>query len=336
MSSRVLIIGAYGVLGSLTSSSFEASGWEVVRATRRAEGRPGAVRIDLAHVDGLARAVAACDLVVNCVPDRDLVVERLALRTGVKVLNTSALPREASDRLRDGCGDDASGLVVMNAGMAPGLTNLVAAQLLEEYPAADEVEMVFTIASGGSSGGAGVDFMHRGLTTHLPHDTVDVRLPKPFGERHCVGFAERDRGWLGDVVGDRAVRTYLCVTEEAAHDALVAMNDAGGLAQLPREAMGAGTGLLPTEDGGSSEPVAHWIALRADGQRIAARTVRCTGDYRAAAACTVAFAKALEAGPPTIVAPGAYWPEQLFTLGDVLPGLDGEGIAVVDELAVPR
>ncbi len=43
----------------------------------------------------------------------------------------------------------------------------------------------------------------------------------------------------------------------------------------------------------SGEQVAHWIAVLERGERIAARTVRCEGDYVGAAASTVTFADVL-------------------------------------------
>lgn len=42
----------------------------------------------------------------------------------------------------------------MSAGIAPGVTNLLAAQLLEENPGADEAELVFTVTAKGTGGAA--------------------------------------------------------------------------------------------------------------------------------------------------------------------------------------
>ena len=47
------------------------------------------------------------------------------------------------------------GTVLMNAGIAPGLTNLLAADLLADHPEADEVELVFTVSAKSAVGPAG-------------------------------------------------------------------------------------------------------------------------------------------------------------------------------------
>ncbi len=101
----------------------------------------------------------------------------------------------------------------MNAGIAPGVTNLVAADLLVSHPEADEVEMVFTVSSKGTSGRAGGDFAHRGMTALAQHHTTVVPLPAPFGPRRCLGFAEPDGGWLGAIAAGITVSPYICLDE---------------------------------------------------------------------------------------------------------------------------
>jgi len=98
--------------------------------------------------------------------------------------------------------------VVMNAGIAPGVTNLLAAQLLEENPGADEAELVFTVTAKGTGGAASADFAHRGFTGQGHHRVKQVALPEPFGSRRVLGFAEPDGGWLG-ADGRRAHRQPL-------------------------------------------------------------------------------------------------------------------------------
>jgi saccharopine dehydrogenase-like NADP-dependent oxidoreductase len=45
----------------------------------------------------------------------------------------------------------------MNAGLAPGVTNLVAAERLRAHPEADDLEIVFTLSSATARGPASVD-----------------------------------------------------------------------------------------------------------------------------------------------------------------------------------
>ena len=112
----------------------------------------------------MAAAIGAADVVINTVPDPGLTAETMVLDRGGLVINVSAMPAGAGRRLRHEAGT-ARGTVVMNAGIAPGVTSLIAAGLLAAHPQADEVELVFTVSTRSTSGRAGGDFGHRGLTT---------------------------------------------------------------------------------------------------------------------------------------------------------------------------
>ncbi len=329
---RVLVIGAQGVLGRILVEAFAAADWSVVPAGRRPDPGRGFCHVDLAEPETLARVLDESDLVVNVVPDDALVAERMVLDGGGLLINVSAMPESSVRRLR-GDGPQAHGTVLMNAGVAPGLTNLIAAELLAEHSDADEVELVFTVSTRGSIGPAGGGFAHRGLTRTGRHHTAVFPLPEPYGRRRCLGFAEAEQGWLDKTLLDgRTVSSYVCVAERARRRGLLAMNAAGLIAHLPRSAFAAGL------DTPSAEPIAHWVAVRRHGQRIAARTLRCRGDYRAAAACTVLFGQALvsRAGHlPT----GVLVPEQTLSIDDIQTGLDHAAIRIVDEplsTATPR
>ncbi len=106
----------------------------------------------------------------------------MVLDRGGLLINVSAMAARFAPRLRREPGPP-RGTVLMNAGIAPGLTNLLAADLLARHPEADEVELVFTISVKGSVGPAGghPDW----LTATKRHRTTVVRLPEPFGRRRC-------------------------------------------------------------------------------------------------------------------------------------------------------
>ena len=228
---RALVIGAQGVLGALMVRAFEAAGWVVRSGARRP--RPGQIEIDLGRRDSIAAAVDEHELVVNTVPHPDLLAERYVLEHGGALINVSDLPAAAARSLR-AVGGGARGTVVMNAGLAPGVTTIVAADLLGLHPAARELEIVFTLSLSVSRGPASADFIHRGLTAVSRHRTALVRLPSPFGERRCLGFGEGDAGWLGGIAEGRIVRQYVCIAEPAVHERLLGLNSAGAMASMPR------------------------------------------------------------------------------------------------------
>jgi hypothetical protein len=125
------------------------------------------------------------------------------------------------------------------------------------------------------------------------------------------------------------VRTYVCFAEPAVQAALHGLNAARLLPHLPRALLRAGsTGAVTTP---SREPVAHWVALRRDGHRIAARTIEGRGDFRMAAATGPMFADALLGHRyRTAAGPGSWTPERLLALPALQTDLDRAGIRVVD------
>ncbi len=326
---RVLVLGGQGVLGTAIAGAFGAAGWTSIRAGRRPDPGADFRRVDLDQPDTLERAVDDIDLIVSTVPDERLVAERMVLTRGGVLINVSAMAARAVARLRRVAGEP-RGTVLMNAGIAPGLTNLLAADLLARHPEADEVELVFTVSAKSAVGPAGSRFAHRALTTESRHQTTVVPLPEPFGRRRCVGFAEADNGWLGAVADGRAVSPYLCISEHRVHSALLAFNSAGIIARLPRSAFASATGSAAGAAG--AEPVAHWVAVRRRGACLAARTLRCRGDYRSAAAGTVLFGRSLAAGLQAGSGPaGVLVPEETFTIGELRSALAESDIVVVDE-----
>ena len=318
---RALVIGAQGVLGALIVRAFEVAGWAVRCGARRP--RPGQIEIDLDRPDSIAAAADEHELIVNTVPHPDLLVERYVLEHGGAVINVSDLPAAAGRSLRAVAGG-ARGTVVMNAGLAPGVTTIVAADLLSRHPAASELEIVFTLSQAAPRGPASADFIHRGLTALPRHRTALVPLPRPFGERRCLGFGERDAGWLGGFAEGRIVRQYVCIAEPAVHERLLELNGAGAMTSLPRSFIGARKQGVNGTPGG--EPVEHWIAAVRDGRRLGVRTVQCVGGSRCAARSTVVFADALRAGPPPS---GCFDPEEIWTLTGVEAQLRAAGITVV-------
>ena len=318
---RALVIGAQGVLGAVMVRAFEAAGWMVRSGARRP--RSGQVEVDLDRRDSIAAAVDEDELVVNTVPHPDLLVERYVLEHGGALINVSDLPAAAARSLRAVAGG-ARGTVVMNAGLAPGVTTIVAADLLRMHPAASELEIVFTLSLSVGRGPASAEFVHRGLTAVPRHRTALVRLPRPFGERHCLGFGEGDAGWLGGIAEGRIVRQYVCIAEPALHERLLRLNGAGAMASMPRSLIKSRK--QHADRTTANEAIAHWVAAIRAGRRLGARTVECAGGSLSAARSTVVFADALRTEPPPS---GCFNPEEIWTLDGLEGMLRAAGISVV-------
>jgi NAD-dependent epimerase/dehydratase family protein len=324
---KVLVLGAQGVLGSVLARAFADEGWEVLRAGRRPE--PGVHMVDLDRPETLRDALEDVDLVANPVPDGRLVAERVVLGRGPALVNMSAVPAARGWALQREAAPG-NGLVLVHAGVVPGVTSLVAADLLRRHPEADELELAFTLSASGTSGKGGAGLIHRYLTAARHHGTFRAELGPPFGPRTCLEVGPEERGWLSDdLLSGRAVRLGVYFRERGLHALFLTLNALRLIAGTPRLAFVAGRGRVPPE--ATREPIAEWVAVRRGGERLAARVVHGRGDYRMTAASTLVFAEGLvelRGAEPTRT--GVFAPEELFTLEQLRPVLERRGFEIVD------
>jgi hypothetical protein len=324
----VLVIGAGGVLGSGVRQAFLESGWQAIAGVRHHDDSGESRLVDLDRPDTVRRAVEGLDLVVNAVPHTGLTAERAVLDLGGTLVNIAALPAAELFRLkRETQQGTPQGLAVMNAGLAPGVSSLVAADLVSAHPESDTIELAFTFSAAGSSGPSGGEFLLQHLRARRRHGTVKLPFPEPFGWRRCIEIAEEERGWLGAVAAGRDVHSYACLDNRLLQGGLLVMNALGLISRLPRRPFvrrrGAGTDL-------THDPVSEWVAVLRSGRRMALRTIEGQGDYRMTAAATVVLAEALRdrlaRGAAT---PGAYAVEELFGLDELEASLAERGIRIV-------
>lgn len=324
-----LVLGAQGVLGSLLVRTFASEGWEVVRAARRPQAGPDFRLVDLDRPETVRRALDGVDVVANPVPDERLAAERVVLEHGPALVNVSAAPAAPGWELKRET-RSANGLVLIHAGILPGISSLVAADLLRSHSDADELELALMLSAGGTSGKSGAGLIHRHLIAARRHRTFRAELGGPMGSRTCFEIGPEERGWLAnDVVADRTVRLGVYFRGRPLQALFRGLNSLGVVSGVPRFAFVAGRGRVPDE--ATSEPIAEWVAVRRGGERLAARTVEGRGDYRMTALSTVVFAEALlelRAGEPPRV--GAFAPEELFTLEQLRPTLERRGFTITD------
>jgi hypothetical protein len=322
----VLVIGAHGILGGAVVGAFEGACWRVVRGVRRGDGIGGSAIVDLERPETVAAAIAGVDLVVDPVPHPELTAERVALREGGTLIDVSMRAAAAGRRLREDT-TTARGTVVLNAGRTPGVSNLVASDLLAAHPEADAVEIVFSFAAGGVSGRAGGESLHRHLTSAPRHRTAVIPFPVPIGPTRCLRFAESEDGWLGDLAARRTVATYARFSPNALNRAVLAVNALRLMRALPRGAFIPRGSNRPAEL--TTEPLTEWVAVRRQGTRLAARTITGAGNYRATAAATLVLAEALvDRARRDGLPPGCFEPQELFTLPELEGDLRRRGLAV--------
>src|SRR5215813_1884730 len=171
MSGRILVIGGQGVLRSFIARTLAEAGHGVLRGGRRPESDPSWRMLDLDRPETVAAACREVDLVVNTVPHPGLAAEHAVLREGGTLLNIASMSGAERARLHADAGA-ARGLIVVHAGLAPGVVNLVAADMLGSFPEADAVEIALTLSASGSAGKAGGGFGYRIFTGSAHHRIV--------------------------------------------------------------------------------------------------------------------------------------------------------------------
>jgi hypothetical protein len=271
--------------------------------------------------------VGDVDLVANPVPDERLVAERVVLERGPALVNVSAVPAARGWALKRET-TSAAGLVLIHAGLVPGVTSLVAADLLRRHPEADEVELAFMLSASGTSGKGGARLIHRYLTGSRHHATFRAELGQPVGSRTCLEIGPEERAWLSeDILSGRAVRLGIYFRERALQALFLTLNALRMIAGTPRFTFVAGRGRVPRE--ASRDPIADWVAVKRGGERLDACLVYGRGDYRMTAASTVLFGEALvELRGRRAEATGVFAPEELFTLEQLRPALERRGFEI--------
>jgi hypothetical protein len=324
---RVLVLGAQGVLGSFCARELLEAGFDVVRAGRRPEEAPDFRLIDVHDAEAVADASAHADLVLQTVPDPEFVAERLILDRGGTMLGIASLPLAQSSVLVEGA-FHGRGAVVIDAGLNPGLTTLVLADLLARHPDADAIEFGYTnrLSPRTSGGRAGFSFFFAQLATERRRPTAEIPFPAPFGSRRCLEFSHGEEGWLGTFALEREAREYLYFAPAAGNALLLGLNRLGLLRVLDTPLLRMGRRRIPRKL--STEPKCDWLALKRDGQRLEAWTVEGRGDYRMTVASALAFIEAVLARPP---GPGVHRAQDVFTLEDVRQRCEARDIRFIKQ-----
>jgi hypothetical protein len=324
--SRILVLGAQGVLGTFVAHALAARGHQITRSGRREDPGKDFVRIDLADGPAVASAVAGADLTVNCAHDPHLAAERAVLSGGGRLLNVANLDLAARRRLAALATPSDQGVVVVHAGLTPGVNSLSAADLLSAHADADEIRLVMTFSLTESGGPQAVgDFAHALMTGRARHPTDRFALNQAYGVRRCAQVADASAGVFGEAAGDRATRVYFCFHERWFHTLLLALNRARVMRLIPRGLFTAG---LKVPDELTREPKSDRVEVRREGRLLAARLTCGTGDYRLTVAATVAFAETV-AGLPAPPA-GVYGAEQITDFERLRPTLEAGGFSFVD------
>lgn len=318
----VCIIGAQGALGRVVATQFDPAAWTLHPAGRRPDQAENFRQLDLDRIETVAPALRGVDLLLSTVPHPAYSAERVVLEQGGFLVNCSHAPAEMAIAITASAAKSV-GTVLLNAGLAPGVVNLVAADLLENHPEADCLEVGFTLFTEATAGKAGGEFAHHGLTSRNHHHVTALPMPEPFVGLKFIEVAETEDGGFGRVAGNRAIENYLGFADRPLNLLLRTLNALHLMFLLPRAAFTLGR--RGKVGAASREPTAIWIGARRGDERLGGSMIECDGDYRATAAAGRIFAEALLDGE---FQPGCFNPEDLFRLDDLLPAFEGVGLRV--------
>jgi NAD(P)-dependent dehydrogenase (short-subunit alcohol dehydrogenase family) len=322
---RVLVVGAQGTLGRLCVEALRREGFSVTRGGRRREDLPDFRLVDLDHAESLREGLAGFDLVVSTVRHPTQAAERVVLHEGGILLNVASLSLGDRAELTRDDGEH-RGLVVVHAGVAPGVHTLVLKDMLARHPTADGVEIAMCFSLVQASGPAGtVDFAYPALSGARRHPTRVFAFAEPIGPRRCMLIGGPEIGFFGEVAHGRTGRVYFTVLQRPALTAFLAMNATHLLSRLPLRAFQLGRGW--TSKRTTREPRRDIVAVTNGDRTLDACTVAGSGDYLMTASATAVFAQALLARPTSRTPSAGVWgAEELFDLLDVQHGFEASGI----------
>jgi hypothetical protein len=235
--------------------------------------------VDLDRPETLGPACAEIDLVVTTVRHPGHPLERRVLREGGALLSVASL--SAADRADLKAAEtDSRGLVVLHAGVHPGVGTLILKEMLTEHPQAEGLELavVFSFVQSSERGSV-VDFMYPALTSAPRHPTRSVDFDEPIGRRRCMDVSTTDSGFFGELADNRSARLEVACLQRAAQAEFLSLNALGLWRALPRVFFTLGSGWRsrrPT----SVEPRRDLLTVTRAGTPIATCTLRGAGDYR--------------------------------------------------------
>lgn len=216
---RALVLGAGGAVGRATTAELRRLGVTVTGVGRTPPD--GGIRMDVSQPEGLAKlrdAAAAHDVVVNASGVED---PRLAQAVGdavfVEISATSSYLEQLAT-LSTG--------IVMGAGLAPGLSTVLAANLKAEP--GDEIDVAIMLGGGETHGNAAIAWT-AGLIGKPLHDPPEARRMLNFRDRIRISDRSGERIYLRADFPDHTlvgkprkvvIRSWLAVDNRLATEAL--------------------------------------------------------------------------------------------------------------------
>ncbi len=234
---RVLVLGGYGDTGARIVSVLRARGAVVLVAGRDSRRADRVIDLRCVSDAALDQHVGDIDVVVNASGFEDAgLVARIAGRGAAVVDITASTSYVAAlERL------EVASPVLVSVGLAPGLTNLVAAAVHGVAPG--PIDVAVFLGAGERHGGAAIEWVY-GLLGRGLSDTATGESIRNFSRPVAFDLPESGRRWLYRAdfsdqhvltreLGD-PVQTYLGLDSRLATGTLAALTWVPGARRLPR------------------------------------------------------------------------------------------------------
>jgi hypothetical protein len=282
---RVLILGGYGAVGARIAHELRVAGDTALIAGRDPARADRVVDLRAADTSPLVAALSDVDVVVNSAGIEDPALAGLVTRHGAAFVDITATTDyvAALERL------DPARPVLVSVGLAPGLTNLLAAAVHAVAPG--PVDLAVMLGAGERHGAAGVAWSYGLLGRRFRDPATDIRIrnytrPRRFdlpglGRRRLYRVDFSDQHALTRDLGV-PVRTYFGLDSVPATTTLAALTWIPGGSRAPQ-------GLhLPGTD--------RWL-VRAHGRNGTIRSARGRVQSHATAVLTATAVRAVSGLP---------------------------------------
>lgn len=252
----VLIIGGYGHVGGVIAEYLAQHSDHAVIVAGRSEakaqafaqkyaGRVQARTFDVSNPSEYDSALAGVRLVVMCLEQGNQAIAQACLQRGIHYVDISATRsiHESIEALNP-LAREHNATAVLSVGLAPGLTNVLAAYLVNLLDQTDSLEITVMLSLGESHGAdslrwtvdnTNASFYWQGAQTARKVDAFSeprqVTLPAPFGKRKAYRFDFSDQHILRNTLKVPEVSTRLCFDSAIATD-LLALSKRAGVTKL--------------------------------------------------------------------------------------------------------
>jgi saccharopine dehydrogenase-like NADP-dependent oxidoreductase len=235
----MLILGGYGAVGRHVTARLRQNGDTVVTAGRD----PGRADVPVDLTDPGLRAyraaVTGTDVVVNASGTEDVRLAEVATEQGAAFVDITATAAyvAALERLKP------PRPVLLSVGIAPGLTNMLAAAVHRDAPG--PIDLAVLLGAGERHGAAATEWTYRLLGRRFPdpgtdHGALVRNYTRPqafdlpgYGRRRLYRLDFCDQHTLSRDLGVR-VRTYFGLDSRLATLALAALTRVPGASRAPR------------------------------------------------------------------------------------------------------